>query len=108
MRTELKQQKELDEQYRANILKEARHIQYDFKRWGFRLDIFPLHTYNGWAKMTPKQVYTPEIYYLYLNDECIAENMHISDLRKIYLTAKRYKHDHGIKKLQENIKKILE
>ena len=57
--------------------------------------------------MTPEQVYTPEIYNLYLNDECVAEDMYITDLRKIHLEAKRYRHDHGIKKLQENIEDIL-
>ena len=108
MKTETKKIKELDRQHREKIIQEARKIAYDFKRWGFRLDIFPLHPYSGWAKMTPQQVYQPEIYDLCLNDECIAKNVQITDLRKIYLAAKRYRHDHGIKKLQENIKRILE
>lgn len=104
MKSDTKRIKELDRQQREKIIQEARKIAYDFKRWGFRLNIFPLHPYSGWTKMTPQQVYQPEIYYLYLNDECLAKNMHITDLRKIYLAAKRYRHDHGIKKLQENIK----
>lgn len=108
MKSDTKRIKELDRQQREKIIQEARKIAYDFKRWGFRLNIFPLHPYSGWAKMTPQQVYQPEIYYLYLNDKCITRNMHITDLRKIYLAAKRYRHDHGIKKLQENIKMILE
>ena len=107
MKTETKKIKELDRQHREKIIQEARKIAYDFKRWGFRLDIFTLHPYSGWAKMTPEQVYTPEIYNLFLNDECVAEDMIITDLRKIYLIAKRYRHDHGIKKLQENIEDIL-
>lgn len=103
MKPETKRIKELDRQQREKIIREARKIAYDFKRWGFRLDIFPLHPHTGWAKMTPEQVYTPEIYNLYLNDECVAEDMYITDLRKIHLEAKRYRHDHGIK----NYKKIL-
>ena len=108
MKPETKRIKELDRQQREKIIREARNIAYDFKRWGFHLDIFPLHPHTGWAKMTPEQVYTPEIYNLYLNDECVAEDMYITDLKKAHIAAKRYRHDHGIKKLQENIKKILE
>ena len=107
MNPETKRIKELDRQQREKIIREARKIAYDFKRWGFRLDIFPLHPYSGWAKMTPEQVYTPETYDLYLNDECVAEDMYITDLRKSHLASKRYKHDHGVKKLRENIKDIL-
>ncbi|MGN0477714.1 MAG: hypothetical protein ACI4HM_10320 [Ruminococcus sp.] len=108
MKPETKRIKELDRQQREKIIQEARKIAYNFKRWGFRLDICPLHLYSGWAKMTPEQVYTPEIYNLYLYDECVAEDMYITDLKKAHIAAKRYRHDHGIKKLQENIKKILE
>lgn len=107
MKTETKNIKELDRQQREKIIREARKIAYDFKRWGFRIDIFPLHPYCGWAKMTPEQVYTPEIYNLCLNDECIVEDMYITDLRKIHLEAKRYRHDHGVKELRDNIKDIL-
>lgn len=107
MKPETKKIKELDRQEREKITQEARKIAYDFKRWGFRLDIFPLHPYSGWAKMTPQQVYQPEIYALYLDDECIKDNMYITDLSKVYLAAKRYRHDNGIKKLQENIEDIL-
>lgn len=49
MRVEIKKCKELDKQHRANIMEEARHIAYDFKRWGFRLKIFSLHQHKGWA-----------------------------------------------------------
>lgn len=107
MKPETKKIKELDRQHRVRIIQEARKIEYDFKRWGFRLNIFPLHPYCGWAKMTPQQVYQPEIYALYLGDECIKDNMYITDLRKAHLSAKRYRHDNGIKKLQENIEDIL-
>ncbi len=107
MKPETKKIKELDRQHREKIIKEARKIAYDFKRWGFRLDIFPLHPYSGWAKMTPQQVYQPEIYALYLDDECIAEDMYITNLKKTHLAVKRYRHDHGVKKLRKNINKIL-
>lgn len=108
MRLEIKKEKELDKQHRTDIIEEARHIAYDFKRWGFRLKIYPLHPYKGWAKMTPQQIYNPEIYDLYLSDECVAKDMYITDLRKVHLVAKRYKHNYGVKKLRENIKEILE
>lgn len=107
MNPETKRIKELDRQQREKIIQEARKIAYDFKRWGFHLDIFSMHPHTGWAKMTPEQVYTPEIYNLYLNDKCVAKDMYITDLRKAYLSAKRYRHDNGVKKLRENIKDIL-
>ncbi len=107
MKPEAKRRKKLDKQHREKIIQEARYIAYDFKRWGFRLDIFPLHPYKGWARMTPEQVYQPEIYDLWLGNECIAEDLYITDLRKTYLAAKRYRHDHGVKRLRENIKQIL-
>lgn len=107
MKIETKKIKELNRKEREKIIQEARKIAYDFKRWGFRIDIFPLHPHTGWAKMTPEQVYTPEIYNLCLNDECIVEDMYITDLRKVHLSAKRYRHDHGVKELRDNIKDIL-
>ena len=107
MKPETKMIKELDRQQRDKIIREARKIAYDFQRWVFKIDIFPLHPHIGWAKMTPEQVYTPEIYNLYLNDECVAEDMYITDLKKAHHSAKRYRHDHGVKKLRENIKDIL-
>lgn len=107
MKLETKMRKELEKQHREKIIEDARHIAYDFKRWGFRLNIYPLHPHKGWAKMTPEQVYQPEIYDLQLNDECVAANMHITDLRKLHLAAKRYRHANGVKKLRENIKEII-
>ena len=47
MKPETKRIKELDRQHRERIIQEARKIEYDFKRWGFRLNIFPLHPYCG-------------------------------------------------------------
>ncbi len=57
--------------------------------------------------MTPEQVYQPEIYDLCLNDECVAKDLDIINLQKAHLAAKRYRHNHGIKKLRENIKDVL-
>lgn len=107
MKPETKKIKELDQQHRERIIQEARKIAYDFKRWGFRLDIFPLHPYSGWAKMTPEQVYRPELYDLWLGNECVAEDLYITDLKKIHLAAKRYSHANGVRKLRENIKDVL-
>lgn len=107
MKPETKRRKELDEQERLKIIHEAKHISYDFERWGFEIKTLPLHPHNGWAKMTPEQVYNPEIYALYLNDECIANDLYIVDLRKIHIKAKRYRHDHGVRKLRENIRDVI-
>ncbi len=107
MKLEIKIRKELDKQHREKIIEEARHIAYDFKRWGFRFDIFPLHPHKGWAKMTPKQIYQPETYDLWLGDECVAENLDITNLKKAHLAAKRYRHANGVRKLRENIKEVL-
>lgn len=107
MKPETKMRKELDTQQRDNIIQEARMIKYQFKRWGFQLKIYPLNPYSGWAKMTPEQVYQPEIYDLYFNNECVAKNMYITDLRKVHLAMKRYKHDYGVKKLRNNIKDVI-
>ncbi len=107
MKSDTKRRKELDRQQRANIMQEARMLKYQFKRWGFRLKIYALNPYSGWATMTPEQAYQPEIYELWLENECVADNLYISDLRKVYLAAKRYKHDYGINKLRENIKDVL-
>lgn len=107
MKPETKRRKELEKQHREKIIEDARHISYDFKRWGFRLDIIPLHPHKGWAKMTPEQIYQPETYDLWLDNECVAKNMYITDLRKLHLAAKRYRHANGVKKLRENIKDVL-
>ena len=107
MKPETKFQKIKDEQMLKQILSEARSIKFDFKRWGFRLVITPLNVRKGWKRMTPEEIYQPETYSLFLNDECIFADMFIFDLRKIYKLAKRYKHDHGIRKLRENIKEII-
>ena len=107
MKPETKRRKELDRQQRNTIIQESRIIKYQFKRWGFRLNIFPLHPYSGWAKMTQEQIYQPEIYDVWLGKECVAEDLYITDLRKVYLAMKRYKHDYGVKKLRENIKDVL-
>lgn len=107
MKPEIKRNKELDRQQRDSILQEARTIKYQFKRWKFQLKIYPLNPYSGWAKMTPKQVYQPEIYELWLGDECIAKDLYIKDLKRIYLAMKRYRHDYGVKKLRENIKDVV-
>ena len=107
MKPETKRIKELDRQQRDSVIQEARIIKYQLKRWGFLLKIYPLNPYSGWAKMSPEQVYQPEIYDLWLANECIAKNLYIKDLRNIYLIMKRYRHDYGIKKLRENIKDVL-
>ena len=57
--------------------------------------------------MTPEQAYQPEIYDLWLKDECVAKDLYINDLRKVHLAMKRYRHDYGVEKLRKNIKDAI-
>lgn len=99
--------RKMDEEARSKILRDARSMQFDFKRWGFRLEITPLHIRKGWKKMTPDEIFYPETYDLFLDNECIADDMFITDLRQIYIKAKRYRHHYGTKKLREDIKELI-
>lgn len=107
MKKETKRIKEFKKEKKAEIQELARSISFQFKRWGFELKIEDLNPSHGWAELTPAQAYNPEIYSLFLDDECIISNLYIKDLEKIYKTVKRYKHDFGVKKLRINIKNII-
>ena len=108
MKKETKRIKKFKQEKKAETQELARSIGFQFERWGFELKIEDLNPYEGWAEMTPDQAYNPEVYDLVLNGRCLLQNLDFKELKKIHLLMKRYRHDHGVKKLRENIKTILQ
>lgn len=107
MKKETKRIKKFKQEKKAEIQELARSIGFQFKRWGFKLKIEDLNPSHGWAELTPAQAYNPEIYSLFLDDECIISDLCIKELKNVFLKAKRYKHDFGVKMLRKNIKDII-
>lgn len=107
MKAETRRIVEFKREKKAEIQRVARSIGFELKRWGFELYIEDLNPYDGWAEMIPDQAYNPETYNLILNGRYLLQNLDFKELKKTHLLMKRYKHDHGVKKLRENIKEIL-
>lgn len=107
MKEETRKRKQSKRKALQELKREARFNIWQLRKWGYFVDIKSNTKNTGYKEMDWKDIYSFENFRIYERGKCILKSCNYFDLRNFAKLAKRYKHNYGVKKLNEHTQEMV-